>query len=272
MAGGESNGSALATFAGEVVRAIAVDLTKGAGYVVFGGLGGLVILLVAHGGTVPTWTAVLAVVLAFAFGLILRGRAVRRLRARSAEVRRYAAALERHETYASHVAQALDVLQRIVSGDLDVEIPQFVEAGVLEPARSLIAGHAPGHVRLAVLVPREDGERWRMAWAAGHSIPGKAKYDARIRETLSRYAYESGTVQQWSDVTSDRGYRPNPRATHQMKAMLSLPIRWGDRVLGVFNVVSSGAAAFEPTEKTYLESLGGVVSVAVGVSRRDHVG
>jgi putative methionine-R-sulfoxide reductase with GAF domain len=47
--------------------------------------------------------------------------------------------------------------------------------------------------------------------------------------------------------------------------MISLPLRWGDRVVGVFNVVSSEPHAFDPAEETYIESLGGVIAVAVGV-------
>jgi hypothetical protein len=274
--------SALDRFVRDVARAIAVDVTKRAVYAIAAGFVALVALLMWKGGTVPTWTLVLAFLAALVVGLALRGRPIRRLRDSVEDVAyersvlddentRYAAALERHETYSGHVAQALDALQRIVAGDIDIPIPHYVEAGVLEPARALIADNSPGNVRLSVLLPRPQLDRWFMPWAAGHSLTGKAKYDQRIVDTLSRHAYESGESQHWSDVRTDRSFRQNPRASHDTRTLLSLPIRSGDRILGVFNVVSSEPEAFDPTEETYLESLGAVISVAVGLHLKDQL-
>jgi hypothetical protein len=184
-------------FIEDVARAAAVDLTKSVVYIVAGSLGGLFALLVWQGGSVPTWTLVLTFVAAILAGFALRVRALRRLRGEVQDVESerdvldeeagiYSAALERHESYSGHVAQALDALQRMVSGDIDIPIPRYIEAGIREPARDLINDNSPGTVRLSVLLPRDGTDRWSMPWAAGHTITGKAKYDQRIVDTLSR--------------------------------------------------------------------------------------
>ena len=175
-------------------------------------------------------------------------------------------ALVRHDEYSKHVAQTLDTLQRVVSGDISVSVDRYLEQGILEPARDLLMEKPAENVRLSILLPNpEDPDRWWMAWAAGHSLTGKEKYAERIVDTLSRHAYESGVPQSWDDVTEDRSFRQNPLASAPTRTMLSLPIRRGDEVLGVFNAVSSEPGAFDPAEDTYLTSLGGVIAVAVNV-------
>lgn len=166
----------------------------------------------------------------------------------------------------------LDALQRIVAGDIDIPIPHFIEAGVFGPARDLIADKPAERVRLSVLLPREEGERWWMPWASGHSITGKAKYDQRIADTLARHAYETGCRQHWPDVTNDSAFRQNPLASYKTRTMLSFPLRRGDWTFGVFNVVSSEPSAFDAAEETYIASLSAVVAAAVGLQLKDHVG
>jgi putative methionine-R-sulfoxide reductase with GAF domain len=110
-----------------------------------------------------------------------------------------------------------------------------------------------------------------MPWAAGHSVTGKAKYDQRIVDTISRHAYESGQAQHWQDTSTDSGFKQNPMASHETLSMISLPIRRADQTVGVFNVVSSEPYAFDPAEERYIASLGAVISVAVGVFLKDHL-
>jgi GAF domain-containing protein len=259
---GSREDSAGSRFAREVGRAIAVDLTRRAVYGVVGVLLAGVALLIWQGGSLPAWTAALAFAAPAVAAWTVRAPAARRLRG---ELEADRDALERHETYSGHVAQALDALQRIVAGDIAVDISHYIGVGVLEPARDLITDKPADDVRLSILLPREDGERWSMRWAAGHSLEGRAKYKERIVDTLSRHAYELGETQRWSDVTSDSGFRQNRLASQPIRAMLSLPVRAGDQTVGVFNVVSSAPGAFDPAEEIYITSLGAVISVAVGV-------
>jgi GAF domain-containing protein len=271
---------AVKRFIGDVARGIAVDLTAKAIIFIAVSLLAAFALLVVQGGTVPAWVAALAVLVALMLGLALRGRTVKALRGdvldavedrdeRGLAAETFYDALVRYEAYSGHLAQALDALQRIVSKDIDVPIPHYIEAGVLEPARDLITDKPAEQVRLSVLLPDDSGERWWMPWAAGHSVTGKAKYNERIVDTLARHAFETGEPQSWPDVESDSAFRQNPLASYPTRALISLPLRRGDEVVGVFNVVSSEPDAFDPAEDTYIASLAGVTAVAVGVFLKD---
>lgn len=265
----------------DVAYGLAVDVGKKAVGFVGVSVLGLLALLIWAGGSVPAWVLVPVVILSVLLpASLLRRIGSSELAGARNEVARvrgdleeaealaevFAEALERHETYSNHVSEALDVLQRIVSHDIDVGIASFIETGVLEPARDVIEDKPVEHVRLSVLLPRDDEpDRWCMPFAAGHSLPGKAKYRVPISESLSRHAYETGDSQRWEDVAEDSGFRQNPEASYDTRSMISLPLRWGDRIVGVFNVISSEAYAFDPAEETYIEALGGVIAVAVGV-------
>jgi GAF domain-containing protein len=114
-----------------------------------------------------------------------------------------------------------------------------------------------------VLLP--DDDCFVMVWSAGHSLPGQQKYRVPIKDTLSRLAYEGGEVYSWDDAQDDDRFQPNPKATWPTRAMISIPLRRGDRVAGVFNAIAAEPGAFDPAEERYLESLGSIISVAVGV-------
>lgn len=240
-------------------------------------------LLVVSYGSVPTW---LLTVVAFVAGIVVllsRGQ-VRRLRkhvghldTQVAELSPFAEnapglqemvnsflwALERFELYTAHVAEVLDHLQRVLSGNIDVPIPVYIERGILEPARDVLANRPDEHIRLSVLLPDENC--FVMAWSAGHTLPGRSKYRVPIKDTLSCVAYETGESQSWRDVTEDDRFKQNPKASHQTRSMVSIPLRRGEDVIGVFNVISSEPEAFDPAETRYLASLGSVISVAVSV-------
>jgi putative methionine-R-sulfoxide reductase with GAF domain len=108
-----------------------------------------------------------------------------------------------------------------------------------------------------------------MPWAAGHSVVGKSKYDQPIAATMARHAYETGVPQYWEDTESQTEFRQNPLASAPTRSMVSIPIRKGDDILGVFDAVSSEEDAFDRTEQRFLVSLAGVIAVAVSVWRPD---
>lgn len=260
----------------EVGFALLVDATKKVVLFVGASVIALVGLVIWQGGSVPAWLLLAVVVLLAAVFAAFSSRSSGALRRAIGEVEEerdeceslaadYEAALERHETYSGHVAVALDALQQVLTDEIDVALDHYIEVGVLEPARDLITDKPAEHVRLSVLVPRADDlERWTMVWSAGHTLTGKAKYAEKIVDTLARHAYESGEQQKWDDVEEDRSFRQNPKASHPTRAMLSFPIRWGERTVGVFNAVSSEPYAFDPAEERYLASLCAVIAVAMG--------
>lgn len=271
-------------FGRDVLQAALVDLTSKALLYVGGGLVAAFLLLVFFGGSVPAW--LLAVVALVATVVVfLSWRQIRRLRSdvesRDAQIAElqpfkqntpelegtvgaFSWALERFEVYTAHIAEVLDHLQLVLSGNIDVPIPVYIERGILEPARDVLASHPGAHVRLSVLLP--DGDCFVMVWTAGHTLPGQSKYRVPIKDTLSRLAYESGEPQAWEDVTEDDRFEQNPKATHHTRSMISIPLRRGEDIIGVFNVIASEPEAFDPAEAQYLASLGSIISVAVSVS------
>jgi hypothetical protein len=263
---GAEPGKSLEERAGQVVEAaivgLAGDVLK---YVVLAAVA-VVALTVWQGGSIPAWVAVLVALMVMAVA-VLRGRRLRRrVAAADGEAAILDYALSRHENYTSHVAEVLDNLQRVIAGDLDTSMGDYIERGILAPAREYLTTDASENVRLAILTPRgDDTMRWQMVLTAGHSLTGREKYQERIVDTLSRFAFESGNPQSWDDVTEERTFTPTPQATRPFRSMISLPIRNGDDILGVFNVISAEPYAFDPAEERYIASLGGVINVAVGI-------
>lgn len=187
----------------EFRRSTLMDASKKLAWWVLASAGGGLALLVWKGGSVPAWSALVAVIVTAVAGVWWRGRTKRLLVAERRQIAEDRDAvvedaetlgfgLERHESYSKHVAQSLDALQRVVSGDIEVPIPRYIEQAILEPARDLLMDKPAENVRLSVLLPDEDGEKWWMPWAAGHTLTGKTKYDVRIVDSLSRHAYETG--------------------------------------------------------------------------------
>jgi GAF domain-containing protein len=227
---------------------------------------GVVALAIWRGGSVPSWLAIAVVVGALAIAFVLGRRLRRRIGALQFETQDLADALSRHDAYTSHVAEVLDSLQRVIAGDLGASIEDYIERGILEPARAYLMSEPGDDVRLSILIPRAGvPSRWEIAFSAGHSLAGREKYAEPIITTLSRYAFETGRAQAWGDVRQERGFTPTPLATRPFASMISMPILSGDDVVGVFNVISAEPYAFDPAEERYIASLGGVINVAVGL-------
>lgn len=250
-------------FIREVLRAALVELTSKALIYVSIGLLASFALLVVFGGSVPAWLLAVALLSALAVLAACRYRArgiEREIRDRDGA---FSSALERFEVYTAHVAEVLDHLQRVLSGNIDVKIPVYIERGILEPARDLLANDGGEYVRLSVLLPYD--ENFIMVWAAGHTLPGQSGYRVPIKDTLSRVAYESGEPQAWDDVTEDDRFEQNPKASNPTRSMVSIPLRHGEHVIGVLNAIASQPSVFDPAEERYLASLGSVISVAVSI-------
>ncbi|MGH2797294.1 MAG: GAF domain-containing protein [Thermoleophilaceae bacterium] len=264
----------LTRYTREVLHAATVDIvSKALSAALLAGLA-LLGLLIWRGGTVPAWLFAVALVLLVAASVVARAQRRRvgellPVEERAVElegvVDLLADALERHDEYTRHVAVVLDNLQRVVAGALGVDLREYIERGILEPARDLLTQAPDESVRLSVLVPEAPGaDRWRMVWSAGHSLAGREGYNEPIARTLSRYAYETGRPQKWDDVLEERGFEQHPAASAPTRSMLSLPVHVGDDIVGVFNVIAAQPYAFDPAEERYIASLGGAINIAVG--------
>lgn len=253
---------------GEILRAAAVEV---AGKVLLWA-GGAVLLafgvLIWQGGSIQAWLVLLIVVLLVALAIALLRQQGSVLVGVEADKGALERELGRHNEYSGHLQNSLDALQRVISGDVDAEIPYFLEQAVLEPARSILSEKPAEKVRLSVLLPDDERpDRWSMRWSAGHSMVGKLKYDERIADTLARHAFERGEPQDWSDTEAQTDFRQNPEASAPTRSLVSIPICEGDDVLGVFNAVSAERDAFDDAEKKFLTSLAGIIAVAVSVWR-----
>jgi len=266
------SGTTLSPLAKEVARATLVSLvSKGVLFAITSVLA-LIGLLVWQGGMVPAWVLVLAVLLASLPSVVLwrrlsdtratlreRGQRVEELEPLEVQVQGQAKqitdlqedaeiawfAVDSHAAYGEHVRVMLDHLQRVVAGDIpSVSIPQFIDRGVLQPARDMLAEETAADVRLSVLVP--EGKTFRMLWAAGHSLEGQKKYRPAIADSLARIALEEGVPQVWDDVCTDQRFKPNPHATRPFRSMVSIPIRAGEDVHAVFNVICERSTPSTP--------------------------
>jgi GAF domain-containing protein len=273
MAHDDQDKSGLTQFTSDVVRAALVDLVGKALSAAAVALAALAVFLVIEGGSVPAWIAIaeLAVIVFLAVLVRRRGGRLAALEPVEVETKRLEGevevlnyALSRHEVYSSHLAHVLDHLQRVISGDIEVSIPEYIQRGILEPARDVLMEDPSEDVRLSILLPDEDGF-FVMDWAAGHDLESQSKYRVRIDRTLARIAFETGEPQAWDDAATDDRFDANPHATRPLHAMVSVPLRSGDRVVGVFNAVASESNVFDPAEHSYLAALGGILNVAVGV-------
>jgi hypothetical protein len=275
----------LSAFSKDVLRAALVDMVSKALLGAVLALAVAVALLIWQGGSIPAWVAAVIVAVAGTVAFVSRRRlttlqrGLGRRDTRIAEleplvaeneeleavVGRYDYGLARHEVYGSHIAEVLDHLQRVVSGDIEVAIPEYVVRGILEPARDVLMEDPDEDIRLSVLLPTEEGDYFLMVWAAGHNLNSQSKYRVRIDKTMARLAFEEDKVYFWDDVTEDDRFERNPQASRPLHSMASVPLRRGDTVIGVFNCVASLPNVFDPAERSYLTSLGAILSVAVNV-------
>lgn len=263
----------LSEFSQDVLRAAMVDIVSKALSLFVLTFAAAAILLVVRGGSIPAWIGVLEVGLIAFLVMLTRRRGQRSAELEGLErgladlreeVEIFGYALDRHQIYSDHVAQVLDHLQRVVSGDIDTPIPDYIQRGILEPARDVLNLEDLGQeARLSVLLP--DDDNFVMAWAAGHGFDSQEKYRVPRSKTLARIALETGQLQAWDDATQDDRFEANPHARRPLHAMVSVPLLGGDSVIGVFNAIASKPAVFDPAERSYLLSLGGVLSVAVNV-------
>jgi hypothetical protein len=227
-------------------------------------LAGGIYVAVEQGGTIPVWilAATVAVfILAFAAGAALVAVRHRRLK-RDEEIAWFAVDVE--EQFLQHLSQVLDTLQQVLrDGVGPSEIADFVNHGILAPARDMLTRHAHDCIRLSVLSPH--GEDFVMDFWAGHNLTSAKKFRIARGDSMSSVAFSSGKTETWDDVTEDDRFKHHPLATRPTRAMLSVPLTRGDDVIGVFNAISDRPHGFLPADHLYLECLGSVIDVAVGI-------
>jgi GAF domain-containing protein len=251
---------------GEIAKAAAVGLAGQALAAVVVAVAGGFAVLIWTGGSLPAWVVFLVVVVLVVVAATLLGQQYRSAALADEDSEGLKTELRHSERYSGLVQDALDALQRVISGDVGDGIDRFIEQAVLEPAQRILGEKPAENVRLSVLLPSEaDPERWSMRWSAGHTMVGRHKYDQLIAETMARHAYERSESQCWGDIEAQTDFRQNPEASAPTRSLASIPILNRDLVLGVFNAISSEKDAFDDAEQKFLLSLAGIIAVAVSV-------
>jgi hypothetical protein len=174
------------------------------------------------------------------------------------------------ERYAEHLSDALDTLERILSGTIpSVQLRDFIREGLLEPARALLL--SPGHrgdVRLSVL--ERDGDEFKMAVSHGHDMGSSRRFRLKIAGSFAGLAYASGEVKWSNDLEDDNRFEPHPRARpgREYRSMVAVPLKHEGEVFAVLVVVGVEKEAFSAPDRIYVRSLGSVCDVAWAVVQK----
>lgn len=163
--------------------------------------------------------------------------------------------------YAAHLNEILEIVQRALAGQLPVTFGDFIDHGVLQPARDLLTYE--DEIRISVLVPDGEERNFTMAFAAGHSLASLQQFSLPIADSFSGLTFTRGEIHWSNDVDADPRYRPHPRARQgrEYGSLASVPIKVGDKTVAVLNVISTRQQAFSPSDLTYVVLLGSVLSV-----------
>lgn len=184
------------------------------------------------------------------------------------------AAPENLELYfAEHIREALETLQKALAGEIPgVTFRGWIERGVLHPARHWLAQRPGEDVRLMIIEPDDAEKEFRLEHEAGHSVEAREKFRLEIAGSFAGFAYASGNTQWSNDVSSDSRWSPHPHARpgREYGSLVSVPIRVGERTVGVLNVLSTYTGAFGPGERAYIELLGSLVNVAYSLVGSDY--
>lgn len=225
-------------------------------------LGALAIVFANDELTVPAWVAVVV-----ALALLALAYVVARRRS-SGDVDWLLDYLDTElalgRYYVAHVREVLEILQRGIAGDLPVTYGDFIQRGVLEPARDWLMQMPGEDIRISILTPDAAQQEFHMAFAAGHSLSSQQQFSLPIADSFAAPAFTRREIVVSDDVDNDPRFRPHPRARpgREYGSLVSVPITVGEDVRAVMNVISTRQNAFSPSDISYMALLGSALSVA----------
>ncbi len=157
---------------------------------------------------------------------------------------------------------AILALRDFEAGRLEVSLENLIERGILGPAGYGLSAVAGEQIRLSVLELDDSGESFRMLYESGHSLGRKANFFLP-RASLAGHAFETRRLQWTDNVEEDKRWQPHPMAIERRsyRSLASMPIVVGDEAVAVLNVLSSEKGAFLKGDLTYIELLGGLISL-----------
>jgi GAF domain-containing protein len=192
-----------------------------------------------------------------------------RLRSRGSDVQDIAAlAMQLDELqrmtagYADHVTNMLYAFQRVREGMLgDITVREWIEDGILEPARDLLKTRQTEDVRLSILMP--DGDELVMLFAAGHTLESKKNFRLKLDESYSYWAFKKDTIYWSGDLATDQNFTRHPKATpeREYNSIISIPIHRGDHVVAIFNTIFTPKNAFDDADLIYVRLVGAIIDL-----------
>jgi hypothetical protein len=182
----------------------------------------------------------------------------------TAAVAEYRKLVARSEYEKQLITEALESVQQAVGAEEEWDLDDLVERGVLGPARGLLVRHDEEDVRLAVLVPTDERHTdFAMRWAAGHRPESVRNYRRPIDQTLAGIAFRRGEYVDRSNVREDRDFVQNPRESRRFAALVAVPLRVEERIVGVLSVVSTIPNAFREPDKSFIKAVGALLDVVL---------
>ena len=82
---------------------------------------------------------------------------------------------------------------------------------------------------------------------------------------MAGLAYRRGECIESHDVRADERFTPNPRETRIFHSLVAVPLRIGDRVVGVLSVVSTKIGAFSPSDVSFIKILAALLEVILSL-------
>ena len=159
----------------------------------------------------------------------------------------------------------IETLQQLVAADEVYEWDDLARA-ILEPVRGFLTRAPLEDVRIAVLLPREDGT-FGMRWAAGHRPISVQRFSMDIDGSMAGIAYTTDDFVVSPDVQVDPRWTAHPFGERPYRSLIALPIRAGDDVMGVLNVVSTVPDAFNEAEVSFVKIIGAVFDLLLALDR-----
>ena len=171
------------------------------------------------------------------------------------------------DQYVEHVTDAIETMQKVASGTIPpIEVREFVQEGVFEPAHTILSQRGRGDVRFSVLEPVEDTFK-SMAHALGHSVESRRAFTLKIIGSFAGLTYADGVARYSNDTGNDDRFTPHPQARpgREYASIIAGPIRKGHEVVGVLVVVAQNPEAFTEADVAYIGQLGALIGLAQAV-------
>lgn len=166
--------------------------------------------------------------------------------------------------HADHLGEIILTLREILARKLvGVSFEDFVERGVLGPARFGLSRVRGEEIRASVLELDEADQEFRMTYESGHSVGRKQNFRLGLA-SMAGHAQQTGDLQWTNNVERDERWTPHDKARPERAygSLAVAPIIVGDDVVALLSVLSTEKAAFFKGDLTYIELLATLIGLA----------